>query len=122
MTYQDIRAEGMRVGGKTVHTDKVIEVRYPYTDQVIATVPAGTAEHACQAFEIAAAYQSKLTRYERQQILFRAAELIRERREEIAHWLTLELGICKQHSFYEVGRSCDALTLAALQPARRLRR
>jgi len=122
MTYQDIRAEGMRVGGKTVHTDKVIEVRYPYTDQVIATVPAGTAEHACRAFEIAAAYQSKLTRYERQQILFRAAELIRERREEIAHWLTLELGICKQHSFYEVGRSCDALTLAALQPARRLRR
>ena len=112
MTYQDIRAEGMRVGGKTVHTDKVIEVRYPYTDQVIATVPAGTAEHACQAFEIAAAYQSKLTRYERQQILFRAAELIRERREEIAHWLTLELGICKQHSLYEVGRSCDVLTLA----------
>ena len=112
MTYQDIRAEGMRVGGKTVHTDKVIEVRYPYTDQVIATVPAGTAEHACRAFEIAAAYQSKLTRYERHQILFRAAELIRERREEIAHWLTLELGICKQHSLYEVGRSCDVLTLA----------
>ena len=122
MTYQGIRAEGMLVGGKTVHTDKVIEVRYPYTDQVIGTGPAGTAEYARQAFEIAAAYQSKLARYERQQILFRAAELIRERREEIAHWLTLELGICKQHSFYEVGRSCDALTLAALQPARRLRR
>ena len=93
VTYdkQDIRAEGMRIGGKTVHTDKVVEVRYPYTDEVIGTVPAGTAEHARQAFEIAAAYQPKLTRYERQQILFRAAELIRERREEIAHWLTLEL-------------------------------
>ena len=63
----------MRLGGKTFHTDKVIEVRYPYTDQVIGTVPTGTAEYARQAFEIAAAYQSKLTRYERQQILFRAA-------------------------------------------------
>ena len=112
MSNHTIRREGMRIGGETVHTDKVVEVRYPYTDEVIGTVPAGTAEHARKAFSIAAAYQSKLTRYERQQILFRAAELIRERREEIAHWLTLELGICKQHSLYETGRSYDVFTLA----------
>ena len=112
MTSQDIRKEGMRIGGKTVHTDDVVEVRYPYTNEVIGTVPAGTAEHARQAFEIAAAYQPKLTRYERQQILLRTAELIIERREEIAHWLTLELGICKQHSLYETGRSYDVFTFA----------
>jgi len=112
MSEHAIRREGMRIGGETVHTDKVVEVRYPYTDEVIGTVPAGTAEHARKAFSIAAAYQPKLTRYERQQILFRAAELIRERREEIAHWLTLELGICKQHSLYETGRSYDVFTLA----------
>ena len=112
MSDHIIRREGMRIGGETVHTDEVVEVRYPYTDEVIGTVPAGTAEHARKAFSIAAAYQPKLTRYERQQILFRAAELIRERREEIAHWLTLELGICKQHSLYETGRSYDVFTLA----------
>ncbi|XDZ66059.1 phosphonoacetaldehyde dehydrogenase [Alphaproteobacteria bacterium LSUCC0684] len=112
MSTSSIRREAMRIGGEKVHTDKVVEVRYPYTNEVIATVPAGTAEHARKAFEIAAAYQPKLTRYERQQILFRAAELIRERREEIAHWLTLELGICKQHSLYETGRSYDVFTLA----------
>jgi putative phosphonoacetaldehyde dehydrogenase len=112
MSDHTIRREGMRIGGETVHTDEVVEVRYPYTDEVIGTVPAGTAEHARKAFSIAAAYQPKLTRYERQQILFRAAELIRERREEIAHWLTLELGICKQHSLYETGRSYDVFTLA----------
>jgi putative phosphonoacetaldehyde dehydrogenase len=112
MSDHTIRREGMRIGGETIHTDKVVEVRYPYTDEVIGTVPAGTAEHARKAFSIAAAYQPKLTRYERQQILFRAAELIRERREEIAHWLTLELGICKQHSLYETGRSYDVFTLA----------
>ena len=112
MTSQDIRNEGMRIGGKIVHTDEVVEARYPYTDEVIGTVPAGKAEHARRAFEIAAACQPKLTRYERQQILFRAAELIRERREDIAHWLTLELGICKQHSLYEAGRSYDVFTLA----------
>ncbi|MBV7331845.1 phosphonoacetaldehyde dehydrogenase [Chloroflexi bacterium TSY] len=111
MPEQDIRHEAMRIGGEKVYTDAVVEVEYPRTGAVIATVPAGTAEHARRAFEIAA-YQPKLTRYERQQILFRTAELIRERREEIAHWLTLELGICKQHSLYETGRSYDVFTLA----------
>ena len=107
-----IRHEAMRIGGEKVTTKDVIEVRYPYTDEVIGTVPAGDASHAARAFEIAANYTPTLSRYERQQILFRAAELIRERREEIAHWLTLELGICKQHSLYETGRSYDVFTLA----------
>lgn len=104
--------EAMRIGGEKVFTKEVIEVRYPYTDEVIGTVPAGNAEHAKRAFEIAANYQPKLTRYERQQILFRAAEIIRDRREDIAKVLTLELGICQQHALYEAGRSYDVFTLA----------
>ena len=104
--------EFMRIGGRKVDTPEVIEVRYPHTNEVIGTVPAGNAEHAREAFEIAANYTPKLTRYERQQILFRAAELIRDRREQIAEVLTLELGICKQHSLYETGRSYDVFTLA----------
>lgn len=105
-------AESMRIGGRKVATEDVVEVRYPYTNEVIGTVPAGNAEHAREAFEIAAKYKPRLTRYERQQILFRAAELIRERREAIADVLTLELGICKQHSLYETGRAYDVYTLA----------
>ena len=112
MEKQAIRKEGMRIGGEKVFTDAIVEVTYPYSEEVIATVPAGTAEHARKAFSIAANYKPSLTRYERQQILFRAGELIREKREEIAHWLTLELGICKQHALYETGRSYDVFTLA----------
>ncbi len=112
MSKFEVRHEAMRIGGQKVFTDDVVEVRYPYTDEVIGTVPAGKADHARKAFEIAAAYKPTLTRYERQQILFRAAELIRARREEIAHWLVLELGICKQHALYEAGRSYDVFTLA----------
>ena len=111
-SQRTVRHDAMRIGGEKITTTDVVEVLYPYTDEVIGTVPAGTAEHAARAFEIAANYKPKLTRYERQQILFRAAELIRERREELAHWLTLELGICKQHSLYETGRSYDVFTLA----------
>jgi putative phosphonoacetaldehyde dehydrogenase len=108
----DLRNEGMRIGGEKVFTDDVVPVHYPYTNEIIGTVPAGKAEHAARAFEIAANYTPKLTRYERQQILFRAAELIREKREWLAKWLTLELGICHQHALYETGRSYDVFTLA----------
>ncbi len=112
MTRGHIRNEAMRIGGRKVTTKEVVEVRYPYTNEVIGTVPAGTAEHAREAFEIAARYKPKLSRYERQQILFRAAALIQQRREAIADVLTLELGICKQHALYETGRAYDVFTLA----------
>ena len=111
----EIRHEGMRIGGEIVFTDAVVEVKYPYTDEVIGTVPAGSAEHARTAFEIAAAYKSKLSRYERSQILQRTGELIGERRDYLAKWLTLELGICHQHAIYETKRAQDVYQFAAHQ-------
>ncbi len=107
-----IRHEPMRIAGQKVEADGIVEVRYPYTNDVIGSVPAGNASHAKQAFEIAAAYKSKLTRYERQQILFRAAELIVERKAELSDVITLELGISKKDSDYECGRAYDVFTLA----------
>ncbi|MCB2128452.1 MAG: phosphonoacetaldehyde dehydrogenase [Rhodobacteraceae bacterium] len=115
MTSIDIRNEGMRIGGEKIFTDKVIEVRYPYTNEVVGTVPAGTAEHARRAFEIAANYRARLTRYERSQILKRTGEIIGERRDYLAKWLVLELGICWQHAVYETKRAQDVYTFAAAQ-------
>ena len=111
----DIRHEGMRIGGQVVFTDAVIEVKYPYTNEVIGTVPAGTAEHARKAFAIAAAYKSKLSRYERSKILQRTGELIGEKRDYLAKWLTLELGICHQHAIYETKRAQDVYQFASHQ-------
>jgi putative phosphonoacetaldehyde dehydrogenase len=104
--------EAMRIGGRKVTTDDVVPVHYPYTNEVIGTVPAGRAEHAAEAFAIAAAYKPRLTRYERQQILFRAAELIRSRRDQLSDLITLELGLSKKDSLYEVGRAYDVHSLA----------
>ncbi|RPH67334.1 MAG: phosphonoacetaldehyde dehydrogenase [Hyphomicrobiales bacterium] len=104
--------EAMRIGGRKVTTDDVVPVHYPYTNEVIGTVPAGRAEHAAEAFAIAAAYKPRLTRYERQQILFRAAELIRGRRDQLSDLITLELGLSKKDSLYEVGRAYDVYSLA----------
>ena len=105
--------ESMRIGGKKVNADGVVPVHYPYTNEIIGTVPAGRAEHAARAFEIAAGFKPRLTRFERQQILFKAAELIRQRRDQLADLITLELGISKKDSAYECGRAYDVFTLAA---------
>lgn len=102
----------MRIGGKDVSTDAVVNVHYPYTNEVIGTVPAGRAEHAREAFRIAANYKPKLTRYERQKILFRTAELINSRKETLAPLITSELGISIKDSLYECGRAYDVFMLA----------
>ncbi len=115
MSTTEIRNEGMHIGGEVIFTDDVIEVKYPYTDEVVGTVPAGKGEHAKRAFEIAANYKPTLSRYERSQILQRAGELIGERREYLAKWLTLELGICHQHAIYETKRAQDVYQFAAAQ-------
>jgi len=106
-----VRHEPMRVAGRKVDADGVIEVHYPYTGAVIGTVPAGQVHHAREAFEIAASYRPRLTRYE-------PADPVQDRgsagraQGAISDLLTLELGISKQDSLYEVGRAYDAFTLA----------
>jgi putative phosphonoacetaldehyde dehydrogenase len=104
--------ESMRIGGRKVDADDVIPVHYPYTDEIAGTVPAGSAEHAAKAFAIAAGFKPKLTRYERQQILFRTAESIRNRKDALSDLITLELGISKKDSLYECGRAYDVFSLA----------
>ena len=115
MKKNDIRHEGMRIGGEKILTEKVIEVKYPYTNEVVGTVPAGTAEHAAKAFKIASDYKPPLSRYERSQILQRTGEIIAERQDYLAKWLTLELGICHQHAIYETKRAQDVYQFAAAQ-------
>ena len=111
-TVRPVIVESMRIGGRKVDADGVVPVHYPYTNEIIGTVPAGRAEHAAQAFAIAAARKPKLTRYERQRILFRAGELIRDRKDTLSDLITLELGLSKKDSFYEVGRAQDVFSLA----------
>ena len=78
--------ESMRIAGKKIDFDKKIDVEYPFTGEVIGTVPAGNAEHAKNALEIAANYTPKLTRYERQKILQNAAEELIKRKVTSGCW------------------------------------
>lgn len=106
------RHEPMRIAGNMVNSDRSFEVLNPYTGEIVGTAPRATVEQVREAFRIAADYTPTLTRYDRQKILLRAAELLDSRKEEISDTITAECGICKKDSLYEVGRAYDVFSLA----------
>jgi putative phosphonoacetaldehyde dehydrogenase len=107
--------ESLRIAGKKISHDRVIEVRHPYSGELIGTVPKATPDDVRRALQIARRYRSKLTRYERYTILMKAGAIIAARRDEIARLITLESGLCLKDSLYEVGRASDVLLFAANQ-------
>lgn len=111
----EIRHEALRIAGEKVYRDEVIEVTYPYTGEVVATVPKATLEDVRRAYRIARDYKPTLTRYERYRILMRAGEIIASRLDEISRLITLESGLSRKDTLYEVGRASDVLLFAANQ-------
>ena len=107
--------EAMRMAGDRVCRDRVIEVRYPWTGELVGTVPMATRADVDQAFRAAHQYRPTLTRHQRHRILSEAARLLGERRPQVARLITLESGLCLKDSLYEVGRACDVLMFSAQQ-------
>jgi putative phosphonoacetaldehyde dehydrogenase len=110
-----VKHEQLRIAGRKVERDGRIEVRYPYTGELVATVPKATLDDVRSAFKIAREFRSPLTRYDRYRILMRAGEIIAGRVPEIARLITLESGLCLKDTTYEVGRASDVLLFAANQ-------
>lgn len=92
-----------------------IEVRNPYSGEVAGTVGRATVDEVRAAFAAARKYKPKLTRYERAQIMNKAAALLRERVGPASDLITRESGLSKKDSTYEVGRVCDVLTFSAIE-------
>ncbi len=113
--FDSPKREAMRIAGEKVYRDRVIEVRYPWTGEVVATVPKATVEDVKRAFAISRQYKPKLTRHERYKILMKAGDLIAARKAEIARLVTLESGLCIKDTLYEVGRASDVLLFSAQQ-------
>jgi aldehyde dehydrogenase (NAD+) len=107
--------ESLRIAGKKVSRDRVIEVRHPYSGELVGTVPKATLADVKHALKIARDFRSPLTRHDRYTILMKAGAIIAARHDDLAHLITLESGLCLKDSQYEVGRASDVLLFAANQ-------
>jgi putative phosphonoacetaldehyde dehydrogenase len=111
--HPEFRAEALRIGGEKVTRERIIEVFNPYSGDLVGTVPKASLDDVRRAFSIAKQYRSTLTRFERANILEKAAALLRERTAEAAAIITMESGLCKKDAVYEIGRVADVLGFAA---------
>ena len=84
--------EKMRIAGTQVGNDRSIDVHNPYTGTLVGTVPKATVDDLRRAFAIAKGFRSPLTRHDRYRILYRTAEIIRSRTDEISDLITAECG------------------------------
>ena len=104
--------EKMRIGGKKVDGENgTIDVFNPFNGEKVGSVTRASKGQVDQTMEIAKNFQPKLTRYERQQVLSKTAELLVSRRDEISDLITAESGLSKKDSLYEVGRAFDVFSL-----------
>ncbi len=111
----------MIIGGKEVFKEEVIDVVYPYNQQIIGQAPKGSPEDVYQAVEKAKAGLSKLkklTAYEKYKILMKVAQLLEERKEEFAKVITLETGKTIKESRVEVDRAINTITFSAEEAKR----
>jgi acyl-CoA reductase-like NAD-dependent aldehyde dehydrogenase len=115
-------ARRLLLGGAPSDGETTIDVTFPYDERLVATVAAAGWETAEAALETAAQARraaAELAPFERAEILLRAAELVRDRTEELARQMTLETGNAIWETRLEVRRTTEILH-AASEEARRI--
>jgi putative phosphonoacetaldehyde dehydrogenase len=115
---EHFRAEALRIGGERIARERTLDVINPYNRERVGTVPLATLDDVRRAYHIAHGYQAQLTRYERSSILQKASALLRARADEASTLITLESGLCKKDSMYEIGRVADVLVFGANEALR----
>ena len=112
--------ETLRIAGQRVAAPdgRVIEVRSPYTRELVGTVPKASLAQVREAFEIARAYRATLTRAERAAILNRTSRMVRSRAADIAALISAESGLSTPDALYETGRVADVLLFGATESMR----
>src|SRR3989440_3749432 len=101
-------------------TTEAVEVRSPYSGDVVGNAPKSGAAEARRAIDAAAkALESPLPAHKRAEILVRTAGLIGRRHEEVARTISEEAGKAIKTARVEASRAMSTYTFAALE-ARKL--
>src|SRR5919205_1044776 len=81
------------VGGEWTETGEWVEVRSPYSGDVVGRVPKAGADETCQALDAAAkAMREPLPAHKRAEILVRVAAALGRRHDEVARLISDEAG------------------------------
>jgi acyl-CoA reductase-like NAD-dependent aldehyde dehydrogenase len=101
-------------------TTEAVEVRSPYSGDVVGTAPRSGADDARRAIDAAAkALESPLPAHKRAEILVKTAGLIGRRHEEVARTISEEAGKPIKTARVEASRAMSTYTFAAVE-ARKL--
>jgi succinate-semialdehyde dehydrogenase/glutarate-semialdehyde dehydrogenase len=109
----------MYIGGQWVESQsgETFEAISPARGDVIATLPRGNREDAARAVEVAhraRAAMAGLGAFDRAALLHRIADAMERRREDLAHWLSLDQGKpYKAEAVGEVGEAIEYFRIAA---------
>ena len=106
------------VAGKERWDSSTMDVRYPYTGEVIGSAPDMTREDVIAALERARDTTVDLSRHERSQILFRIADGLQTNEVSFAKLITWESGLCIKDTTYELRRAQDVFRFAAMEALR----
>jgi len=107
--------ESLRIAGERKLSSASIAVHNPYSGELIGSVSKASVSDVEQAMAFAKGYRCKLSRYERANILKRAAMILQERLDVASDLITAESGLCKKDTLYEIGRVSDVLNFAAAE-------
>jgi acyl-CoA reductase-like NAD-dependent aldehyde dehydrogenase len=108
------------VGGEWVETGEWIEVRSPYSGEVVGRVPKAGAAEARQAVDAAEeAMREPLPAHKRAEILVRVAGYLGKRHDEAAQTISAEAGKPMKAARVEAARAMSTYTFAAVE-ARKL--
>ncbi len=113
----------MFIAGKWVDKQDVIEVRNPYDNSLVDTVPRADeadVEKAIRSAQAGFKIMRDMPAHKRAEILRLTSERIREQSEDFAHVLVREVGKTIREARGEVARAVQAFTVAS-EEAKRIR-
>ncbi len=106
--------ERLFLDGQWVETGEWLEVRSPFSGDVVATVAKAGAEEARRAIDAAErAMREPLPAWQRAEILGRASKLIEERNEELGRSISTEAGKPIKNARIEAARAVNTFGLSA---------
>ncbi|HTK94493.1 MAG TPA: aldehyde dehydrogenase family protein, partial [Terriglobales bacterium] len=120
-TQSGVELTGLFLDGKWITDRQALEVRSPYDQSVVGAAALATradAEAAIAAAVRAFEVTRKLPAYERQRVLRKMAQVIAERREEMARTLAQEAGKPIKTARAEVDRAAFTFEVAAEEAVR----